>query len=148
MAFLDILMHLLKTNISQVCQECCPWCMCKVCSSLGQKWGNERAITGSKIILTCPFDKMPKQTIMGYMKSRCGINPTSIAWFVVEQEFYSIWHSENKNVMQLTLYKSDVSPIWGPEGGGAPGWPNLQLHSETSYSMMPILALRHVLTKF
>ena len=32
---------------------CCPWCMCKVCSSLGQKWGNERAITGIKIILTC-----------------------------------------------------------------------------------------------
>ena len=29
--------------------------MCKVCSSLGQKWGNERAITGSKIILTSPF---------------------------------------------------------------------------------------------
>ena len=29
--------------------------MCKVCSSLGQKWGNERAITGSKIILTCPL---------------------------------------------------------------------------------------------
>ena len=29
--------------------------MCKVCSSLGEKWGNERAITGSKIILTCPF---------------------------------------------------------------------------------------------
>ena len=55
MAFLGILMHLLKTNISQVCQECCPLCMCKVCSSLGQKWGNERAITGSKIILTCPL---------------------------------------------------------------------------------------------
>ena len=29
--------------------------MCKVCSSLGQKWGNERAITGSKIILTSPL---------------------------------------------------------------------------------------------
>ena len=29
--------------------------MCKVCSSLGQKWGNERAITGSKLILTCPL---------------------------------------------------------------------------------------------
>ena len=29
--------------------------MCKVCSSLGQKWGNERAITGRKIILTCPL---------------------------------------------------------------------------------------------
>ena len=29
--------------------------MCKVCSSLGQKWGNERAITGSNIILTCPL---------------------------------------------------------------------------------------------
>ena len=29
--------------------------MCRVCSSLGQKWGNERAITGSKIILTCPL---------------------------------------------------------------------------------------------
>ena len=29
--------------------------MCKVCSSLGQKWGSERAITGSNIILTCPF---------------------------------------------------------------------------------------------
>ena len=28
--------------------------MCEACSSLGQKWGNERAITGSKIILTCP----------------------------------------------------------------------------------------------
>ena len=28
--------------------------MCKVCSSLGQKWGNERAITGSNIILTSP----------------------------------------------------------------------------------------------
>ena len=55
MAFLGILMHLLKTNVSQICQECCPWCMCKVCSSLGQKWGNERAITGSKIILTSPF---------------------------------------------------------------------------------------------
>ena len=57
MAFLGILMHLLKTNISHVCRECCPWCMCKVCSSLGQKWGNERAITGSKIILTCPLFK-------------------------------------------------------------------------------------------
>ena len=31
--------------------------MCKVCSSLGQKWGNERAITGSKIILTSPLGK-------------------------------------------------------------------------------------------
>ena len=29
--------------------------MCKVCSSLGQKWGNERAVTGSNIILTCPL---------------------------------------------------------------------------------------------
>ena len=29
--------------------------MCKVCSSLGQKWGNERAITGIDIILTCPL---------------------------------------------------------------------------------------------
>ena len=29
--------------------------MCKVRSSLGQKWGNERAITGSNIILTCPL---------------------------------------------------------------------------------------------
>ena len=55
MAFLGILMHLLKTNIPPACQECCPWCMCKVCSSLGQKWGNERAITGIKIILTCSF---------------------------------------------------------------------------------------------
>ena len=50
MAFLGILMHLLKTNIPPACQECC---MCEVCSSLGQKWGNERAITGIKIILTC-----------------------------------------------------------------------------------------------
>ena len=32
--------------------------MCKVCSSLGQKWGNERAITGSKIILTSPFENV------------------------------------------------------------------------------------------
>ena len=32
--------------------------MCKVCSSLGQKWGNERAITGINIILTGPF--LPK----------------------------------------------------------------------------------------
>ena len=30
--------------------------MCKVCSSLVQKWGNERAITGSKIILTSPLE--------------------------------------------------------------------------------------------
>ena len=29
--------------------------MYKVCSSLGQKWGNERAITGINIILTCPL---------------------------------------------------------------------------------------------
>ena len=29
--------------------------MCKVCSSLGQKWGNGRAITGINIILTCSF---------------------------------------------------------------------------------------------
>ena len=29
--------------------------MCKVCSSLEQKWANERAITGSNIILTCPL---------------------------------------------------------------------------------------------
>ena len=47
-----------NTYRSQVCQECCPWCMCKVCSSLGQKWGNERAITGSKIILTSPLQWM------------------------------------------------------------------------------------------
>ena len=58
MAFLCILMHLLKTNIPLAYQECCPWCMCKVCSSLGQKWGNERAITGINIILTCSF--LPK----------------------------------------------------------------------------------------
>ena len=58
MAFLGILMHLWKTNVSQVCQGCCPWCMCKVCSSLGQKWGNERDITGSKIILKSPLQWM------------------------------------------------------------------------------------------
>ena len=33
--------------------------MCKVCSSLGQKWGNERAIMGIKIILTCSLKDIP-----------------------------------------------------------------------------------------
>ena len=37
MAFLGISMHLYKTNILPACQECCSWCLCKVCSSLGQK---------------------------------------------------------------------------------------------------------------
>ena len=41
--------------------------MCKVCSSLGQKWGNERAITGSKIILTSP---------LAYVRIRAGKMPT------------------------------------------------------------------------
>ena len=30
--------------------------MCKVCSSFGEKWENERAITGSNVILTCPLE--------------------------------------------------------------------------------------------
>ena len=54
-AFLGISMHCFQQKILPACEECCSWCMCKVCSSLGQKWGNERAITGSNIILTCPF---------------------------------------------------------------------------------------------
>ena len=40
--------------------------MCKVCSSLGQKWGNERAITGSKIILTSPFLKDIQKQVAYY----------------------------------------------------------------------------------
>ena len=72
MAFLGSLMHLLKTNISQVCQECCPRCMCKVCSSLGQKWGNEKAITGSKIILTCPLAELSFSLSEGWAKNLKG----------------------------------------------------------------------------
>ena len=30
-----------------------------LCSSLEQKWGNERAITGRKIIMTCPLEGIP-----------------------------------------------------------------------------------------
>ena len=48
-------MHLFQKQILPACQECCSCCLCKVCSSLEQKKGYERAITGSKIILTCPF---------------------------------------------------------------------------------------------
>ena len=55
MAFLGISMHLFQKKILPACQECYSCCLCKVCSSLGQKKGNERAITGRKIILTCPF---------------------------------------------------------------------------------------------
>ena len=36
--------------------------MCKVCSSLGQKWGNERAITGINIILTCPLCRIRRHS--------------------------------------------------------------------------------------
>ena len=43
-----------KTYITS-CQECCSCCLCKACSSLGQKKGNERAITRRRIILTYPF---------------------------------------------------------------------------------------------
>ena len=55
MAFLGISMHFFQKQILPACQECCSCCLCKVCSSLEQKKGYERAITGSRIILTCPL---------------------------------------------------------------------------------------------
>ena len=53
MAFLGTLVHLLyhqyvRNAVLDVCAKSVPVCM-------GQKWGNERAITERKIILTCPF---------------------------------------------------------------------------------------------
>ena len=43
------------TKVVPASQEYCSCCLCKTCSSLGQNRGNERAITGRKIIFTCPF---------------------------------------------------------------------------------------------
>ena len=56
MAFQVFRCAFFKTKILPACQECCSCCLCKVCSSLGQKSGNERAITGRKIVLTCPLE--------------------------------------------------------------------------------------------
>ena len=55
MAFLGISMSLFQKQILPTCQEWCSCCLCKVCSSLEQKKGYERAIAGSKIILMCPL---------------------------------------------------------------------------------------------
>ena len=54
MAFLGILMHLLETNISPACQHA----VLDVCAKsvpVRGKTGEMRAITGSKLILTCPL---------------------------------------------------------------------------------------------
>ena len=37
--FLVIWCTFSKKYILPASQECCSWCLCKVCSSLGQKWG-------------------------------------------------------------------------------------------------------------
>ena len=76
MAFLGISMHLFQKQILPACQECCSCCLCKVCSSLEQKKGYERAITGSKIILTCPF-----ALVIGKNKKKLNIFPLKRAKF-------------------------------------------------------------------
>ena len=58
--FLSISMHLFQKKILPAWQEFCSCCLCKACCSLGQKRGNERAITGRKIILTSPLEKISK----------------------------------------------------------------------------------------
>ena len=54
-------------EILPACQECWSWCLCKACSSLGWKRGNERAITGWKIILTYSLLVLIKKRVYAHL---------------------------------------------------------------------------------
>ena len=81
--------------------------MCKVCSSLGQKWGNERAITGINIILTCPFtfltQLMKKYAIVDISTKKKIITPGRIGlkFDIFKLMFYEIlvMHIHNSHLV-------------------------------------------------
>ena len=72
--------------------------MYKVCSSLGQKWGNERAITGNKIILTCPLSEMKANVWEGRNESDWSIFPDCRFTGV---EFTSVFYKVSKKRLSL-----------------------------------------------
>ena len=55
MAFLGNSMHFFQKNILLGCQECCFYCLCKVCSSLGQKREMRELLRGEKLSRLAAF---------------------------------------------------------------------------------------------
>ena len=77
--------------------------MCKVCSSLGQKWGNERAITGSKIILTCPLLAIENREI--YICRKGGNYENSINLMIINNHYVAIKSLSRLLSMQNSKHK-------------------------------------------